>query len=256
MAEYQIAELLESYGKRVFNLAYRLTGNRQDAEDVTQDTFLQVHRGLDRFRGDSHIYTWIYRIVVNNSLRLKGRPDRAFVDSLDDTIEQFRDDIPDEVRQWTTDPEKRCLYDELLREIRKECYRFMTFRLTDDQRVVYVLRVMLGLSLDDISGVLKIDKNTVKARLHRAKRNLRSHFHNRCEWTDGEVRCSCGSRVGFAVVYAPDIIRRLLNTPPDEITKRMVSSTIGSIENIDEIYRSLPMEEYKTDLLLEYLKGA
>jgi RNA polymerase sigma-70 factor (ECF subfamily) len=257
MEKTGIEDMVKTYGKKVYNLAYRLIGNRQDAEDVTQETFLQVYRGLDKFREESTIYTWIYRIAVNNSLQVKRKLNRAYIDSLDKIIEQFQQDIPDEVMRWERDPEKRYLYDELLSEIRRKCYHFMTFCLTDEQRVVYIFRVVLAFPLDDISAILKIDKNTVKARLQRAKSNLKSYFSDRCQWISGrESTCSCRSRIGFALAYAPDILKRLRNYEQDTSTRNLIRSTLQNIPNIDEMYQSLPVEDYQSDILVKYLKGA
>jgi RNA polymerase sigma-70 factor (ECF subfamily) len=257
MEELCIDDLIKTYSKKVYNLAYRLTGNRHDAEDVTQETFLQVYRGLNGFRGESTIYTWVYRIAVNNSLQVKRKLNKAYIDSLDEKIELFKHDIPDEVENWENDPEKRYLYEELLHMIRQECYHFMTFRLTDEQRVVYILWVVLDFSLDDISAILQIDKSTVKARLQRAKSNLRSYFRSRCQWIPGgESTCSCRSRIGFALAYAPDILKRLRNYAQDINTRNLVRSTLQNIQNIDAMYQSLPIEDYKSDMLARYLKGS
>jgi RNA polymerase sigma factor (sigma-70 family) len=258
MEKSRIEDMVKIYSKKVYNLAYRLTGNRQDAEDVTQETFFQVYRGLDEFRGESALYTWIYRIAVNNSLQLKRRLNRAYIDSLDKIIDQFQKDIPDEVMLWENNPEKRFLYEELLGEIRRECYYFMTFRLTDEQRVVYILRVVLDFSLDDISAILTIDKSTVKARLQRAKSNLKSYFSGRCQWiAGGESSCSCCSRIGFALAYAPDILKRLRNYEHDIKTRNLIRSTLQNIgKNIDDVYQSLPIEDYQSDMLVKYLEGA
>jgi RNA polymerase sigma factor (sigma-70 family) len=256
MSDLDVSTLVRTYGQKVYNIAFRITGNRHDAEDVAQDTFLQVHRNLASFRGDSAVYTWIYRIAVNASLQVKRRLDQSYLDSLDETIARFRDDIPEEVRQWQLDPESEYLYDELLEEVRRACYHFITFRLTDEQRVVYVLRVVLGFSLDEVSAILQIDKNTVKARLQRAKGALGSYFRGRCQWIEGAGDCSCESRLGFALSFAPEILKRLQNRPPDEDTKKMVRRTLGGIRDIDEIYRNLPAERYQTDELESYLKGA
>ena len=74
--------LVREHGPRVFNLAFRITGNRHDAEDVMQETFLQVHRNLDKFRGEAAVFTWIYRIAVNCSLQTKRMLTKAYIDSL------------------------------------------------------------------------------------------------------------------------------------------------------------------------------
>jgi RNA polymerase sigma-70 factor (ECF subfamily) len=254
MVHYDFDNLVKTYGKKVYNLAYRLTGNAHDAEDVTQETFLRVYKGLKTFRGESAIYTWIYRIGVNTSLRIKRKLDSAYIDSLDEKIELFKNDIPDEVKRWESNPEERYLYDELLRAIRQECYHFMIFRLSDEQRVVYVLRVVLGFSLDDITAILEIDKNTVKARLQRAKSNLGSYFSGRCQWFEGESSCNCQSRIGFALSYAPDILNRLKNFPYDNRIKHIVRSSLEKFRNIDDIYKNLPLESYQSALLVSYIK--
>jgi RNA polymerase sigma-70 factor (ECF subfamily) len=248
--------LVREHSKKVYNLAYRITGNRHDAEDVTQDTFLQVHRSLDGFRGDSAAYTWIYRIAVNASLQAKRRLNKEYIDSLDETILQFKDDVPEDVKKWQNDPETRYIYDELLSEVQRACYHFITFRLTDEQRVVYVMRAMLGFSLDDIARILDIGKNTVKARLHRAKTALGSYFSGRCQWVEGGGECSCESRLGFALSAAPEIIQRLKNHPPDKKMKSIMRTTLREIDDIDDVYNHLPMEEYETEALQRYIGEA
>ncbi len=209
---------------------------------------------MKSLRGESTIYTWIYRIAVNTSLRIKKKLDRAYIDSLEEKIELFKNEVPEEVKIWQSDPEKRYLYDELLHEIRRECYHFMTFRLSDEQRVVYVLRVVLGFSLDDISAILEIDKNTLKARLQRAKSNLSSYFSGRCQWFEGESSCNCQSRIGFALSFASDILSRLKNFPYDNRIKRIVRSSLEKFRNLDDIYKSLPPKSYQSDMLLSYIK--
>jgi RNA polymerase sigma-70 factor (ECF subfamily) len=256
MAKTDVEALIRAYGQKVYNLAYRITGNRQDAEDATQETFLQVHRGLDRFRGDSAVYTWIYRIAVNTSLQTRRTLNKAYLDSLEETILSFKADVPGEIREWQNDPEKHYLYEEALGEVRRACYHFMTFRLTDEQRVVYILRVVLDFSLDDIAAILQIDKNTVKARLQRAKAALGAYFSGRCQWAGGNSDCSCESRLGFALSFAPEILKSLKNRPPDKTTRDTIRSSLAKVGGIEEIYRTLPMEEYATEALESYLKGA
>ncbi|UCF96959.1 MAG: RNA polymerase sigma factor [Spirochaetaceae bacterium] len=256
MVKHEFETLVRDYSPKVYNISYRITGNRQDAEDVTQETFLQVHRNLERFRGESAIYTWIYRIAVNTSLQCKRRIDKIYIDSLDETIAQFREDVPQEVKQWANDPETRYLYDELLGEVQKACYHFITFRLTDEQRVVYIPRVLLDFSLDDIAAVLQIEKNTVKARLQRAKTALGAYFSGRCQWIEGSGNCSCECGLGFALSVAPEILRRLKNLPPDEAIRTTVRKTVGKVIDIDQIYGELPLEEFQTEALESYLKGA
>jgi RNA polymerase sigma-70 factor (ECF subfamily) len=255
MAEkYNIDRLIEEYGKKVFNLALRITGDRQDAEDVTQETFLQVYRKLDTFQGKSHIYTWIYKIALNNSLQLKRRLTRAYMGSLDEKIELFSEEIPNEVKAWETDPEKRYFFDELTEEIRNQCYFFMTFRLTDEQRVAYILKNIMGLPIKTIAKVLDVEENVVKSRLHRAKNNLIDYFRNNCGCVNEDNKCSCRSRIGFALAYAPQILDQVRTRAYDRRTKQMIKDTVKGIPDIDLVYKSLPMHEYNNASLIEVIK--
>ena len=252
--KYDIDKLIKEYGKKVFNLAFRITADRQDAEDVTQETFLQVFRNLDSFEGKSHIYTWIYKIALNNSLQVKRRLSRAYMDSLDEKIELFREDIPNEVKAWETDPEKRFYFDELTEEIRSQCYFFMTFRLTDEQRVVYVLKNVMGLPIKTIADVLDVEENVVKSRLHRAKNNLIDYFRNNCDCVNKGNKCSCRSRIGFALAYAPQLLDQVRSRAYDRQTTQMIRDTVKDIRNIDHVYQNLPMHEYNNASLLEITK--
>ena len=93
-ADRMVEALVRKYARKVYNIAYRITGNGHDADDVTQETFIQVHRNLHKFRGESSLYTWIYRIAVNASLKYRKQADKAYIDGLDATILEFRDDLP------------------------------------------------------------------------------------------------------------------------------------------------------------------
>lgn len=245
--------LIREYGGRVYNLAYRITGNRQDAEDVAQQTFLQVHRSLHRFRGDSSVYTWIYRIALNAGLRARGRLDSRFFESLDEAVHAYADDLPDDVDRWRRDPESRYIYDELLAEIQRACVHFVTRRLTDEQRAVYVLRAMLGFPLDDISQILDVSKNTVKARLHRAKASLKSYFSGRCQWAAESGDCTCESKLGFAIAAAPEILQKLRNHPPDSKLKEVMRTTLRDVADEDDVRRFFPDEPMEAEALQRLL---
>jgi RNA polymerase sigma-70 factor, ECF subfamily len=252
-ATHAVDAIVRQYARQVYNIAYRITADSQDAEDVTQETFLQVHRNLHKFRGESAPYTWIYRIAVNAGLRYRKHVSRTYIEELDATILEFRDDLPDDVRHWRDDPESRHIYEQLLTEVQQACCHFITRSLTDEQRVVYVLRVILGFSLDDIAEILEVEKTTVKGRLQRAKNSLRSYFSGRCQWVDEGGDCSCESRLGFALSAAPEIIQRLRNHPPDKDSQEIVRQTIEEIGGPDSLYSRLPMLDYHVKSLEYYL---
>jgi len=137
--EYEINNLINKYGKKVFNLAYRIIGNIDDAEDITQETFIIVHNKIDTFKGDSQIYTWIFKIALNKSLEHKNRLTKQKFDKIMSNIDKLENKIPDEISEWFYDPEKKYMADELMRLIRERCHHYLTFMLTDEQRTVYIL---------------------------------------------------------------------------------------------------------------------
>jgi RNA polymerase sigma-70 factor (ECF subfamily) len=251
-------DLVDKYSSRVLNLAFRLTGNRQDAEDVVQDTFLQVFRALSDFRGESDISTWIYRIALNASLKAKRKiGNEVSLDNLEQSIEAMRGNIPDEVRQWFADPSQAVLVQSLLAEINQGCLHFMTFRLTDSQRVVYIMRVVLDFSYAEIAEVLQVSLNVVKARLHRAHAKLQKYFAARCQWLNRDnPRCSCESRVGFAIALDPEIIRRVrmkaLASPGEAGYADFVSQ---QVDGVSRLYEGLPQLTYKAETVKAYLAG-
>jgi RNA polymerase sigma-70 factor (ECF subfamily) len=249
--------IVETHSSRVFNLAFRITGNRHDAEDVVQDTFLQVFRGLESFRGESTLSTWIYRIALNAALRVKRKiGDAASLDALEDRIQAMADEVPDEVRSWFSDPSKATFVNALLTEINQGCLQFMTFRLTDEQRVVYIMRMVLEFSTAEIAEVLEVPEGVVKARLHRARAKLERYFNARCQWLNPEnPGCTCQSRVGFAIALDPEILRRVrMNASKSPEAALYASSSLKQIGSISALYEKLPSLQYKAETVKNYLR--
>src|SRR6202046_1797582 len=105
--------LLRRYEGKIFRLAMNITQNREDAEDVLQESFLKAYEHLNQFLGNSKFYTWIVRIAVNQALMKlrKRRSDRAV--SLDEQIDTGEDTVVREIAAWDPDPEQRYSREEL-----------------------------------------------------------------------------------------------------------------------------------------------
>ena len=107
------SELVRRYEGKIFRLAQHVTQNREDAEDVLQETFLKAYEHLDQFQGNSKFYTWIVRIAVNQALmKLRRRKTDRSV-SLDETIDTGEDTVVREIAAWDEDPEERYSREEL-----------------------------------------------------------------------------------------------------------------------------------------------
>lgn len=156
------AALVEATYRDTFTLAVRLTGNEEDARDVTQEAYLRAFRGLSRFRGDAQFSTWMYRITANCAATYLGRRNRHRHDPLPDSAEvvDLRADHDPELAADGT-----ALRDRLLTALDT---------LPPKLRAVVVLRDVYELSHDAIADELGISTTAAKVRLHRARHKLRS----------------------------------------------------------------------------------
>ena len=160
-------ELVRRYESRIFRLAYNITQNREDAEDVTQEAFLKGFEHLPEFHGDSRFYTWLVRIAVNEAL-MKLRRRRPNELPLDEMIETEDDLIPREIVDWGPTPDQRYEQAELQRILADAIAR-----LEPPYRVVFQLRDIEELPTEETARLLGLSVPAVKSRLLRARLKLR-----------------------------------------------------------------------------------
>ena len=169
MDAQQFEEMVEINTSFVYNIAYRMMGNTADAEDIVQDTFLQVYRSVDSFRGESAVSTWLYRIAVNACL-MKLRKEKR---SRQLTATGYEDE---EVLNWLPGPERETPERVALNsELRREVQEGITL-LPEDLRAAVVLRDIQELSTTEATEVLGITVASLKARLHRGRVLLRKYL--------------------------------------------------------------------------------
>ena len=166
--------LVERHGRKVFGLAYRMTGNEHDADEVVQETFLRCYKRLDSFEARSTFSTWLYRIASNCALDLlaKRKQDKTHLVEND-----ARDDDPNP-EERTLDyaspqpgPERLLLSSELRKRVADAMKR-----LTDVERTAFVLRHFEGRSIAEIGEVLQVREEAVKNTIFRAVKKMRSEL--------------------------------------------------------------------------------
>ena len=158
--------LVLEYEKNVYNRALRMTGNSEDAADMTQEAFIKAYNSLQSFRGDSKFSVWLYRIVSNvclDFLRSRNRRPTVSLSVEDDDGEDAQLDVADESQS----PE--LLLD---RKLTRESVRRGLDSLPPDYRQILLLREIQGLSYDEISQALCLEVGTVKSRIFRARKRL------------------------------------------------------------------------------------
>jgi len=171
--EVAFETLVRRHERRVFGLALRMLGSREEAEDVAQEVFLNLHRSGHRFRKEARFSTFVYRVAVNAALnrrRSLGRR-RARLEGLIQR-QAGGDDLPYAPR----DPEDSILGSELRARLQREI-----LELADTLRTPLVLHDIEGLPYAEISSILGIVEGTVKSRIHRARRALRRRLGNLSE---------------------------------------------------------------------------
>lgn len=152
--------------RQVYTLALKMTGNEEDAYDISQDAFVKAYRSLPKFRGDSKFSVWLYRLTSNLCLDfLRSRKRRAaFSTSYTNDEDEDRElEIPDERFSPETVLEKN--------ELRISVNAAMA-ALPEDYRQILILREINGLSYDEIAEVLSLELGTVKSRIFRARKKL------------------------------------------------------------------------------------
>jgi RNA polymerase sigma-70 factor, ECF subfamily len=156
--------LVERHRSMVYRVAYQFAGNHHDAEDIAQEVFIKVYRSLDRFRQDSQVTSWMYRIVMNACIDHRRRQRPAIAAPFGEEAEQRMLNTPED----TPGPEDRAYAGELGQVLESEIGR-----LPNGQRIVFVMRHHQGMKLCEIAEALGLAEGTVKRQLHAAVHRLR-----------------------------------------------------------------------------------
>lgn len=152
--------------KKVYNLALKMTGNENDALDISQEAFIKAYTGLKNFRAESRFSVWLYRLTYNLSIDFIRKNQRTQVSSLtyiDDNGDYADFEIPDISCEPESEIEKRELREAISKGIEE---------LPDKHREILIMREITGMSYDDIALALGLSEGTVKSRISRARAGL------------------------------------------------------------------------------------
>ncbi len=156
--------IVEKYSSFVFNVAFKMMGKPEDAEDVAQDAFISAYRAFDRFRGESRVTTWLYRITVNAAL-MKLRKEKKTRTLTQTGLEDV------DVVNWDETPERIAVSSELGEKLKEGIDQ-----LQPELGAAVILRDVEGLSNTEASEILGITVSSLKSRLHRGRVLLRKYL--------------------------------------------------------------------------------
>ncbi len=158
--------LVKTFQHKVYNHAYRMLGNREEAEDATQDIFLRVHGALKNFRGEARLSSWIYKITANvciSRMRSKQPP----VASLDEPLAAEGRSLAELVADEKNNPETACSNNEMGTIVREQLRR-----LKPEWAQAIGLHYFGGLSYEEVAEVMEIPRETVATHIRRGKMQL------------------------------------------------------------------------------------
>lgn len=186
-----VGALFDVHAPRVLAFTHRMLGDRAEAEDATQETFLRAHRAADSFDGRCAPSTWLFAIARNaclDRLRDRDRRRRPSFASLQSVISRAEAGaaVEAERRQYVAAVREGCLLATL------SC-------LTDDQRAAFVLRTLCDLGTADVAAVLGRSENAVRVLLSRARRSLKGFLCRNCSVYDAAGPCRCENLVAFSL---------------------------------------------------------
>lgn len=159
-------EIIKKYENKVCGIIYHMIKNQNDVEDLAQEVFIKVYKNLSKFKGDSSLYTWIYKITVNLCLdEVKKRKNIIY---LDEKLEVEDGELERELP--SSDKTQVELYEE--KELKEKLHKCIG-KLPEKQRVMIVLRDIKGFSYEEISEITSVKLGTVKSQISRARLKLK-----------------------------------------------------------------------------------
>lgn len=164
-------DLMEQYSREIYNVALRLTGRPEEAEDILQETFIRACQAAEDFEGKASLSTWLYRIAKNSGL-MRLRRQKFDTVSLESSIEASEGALlPQQLHDWTLNPESALMDAELFKMLDDA-----VAELSDSLRAAFVLRDIEGRSTAEAAEALDISESALKVRLHRARKEIRDRL--------------------------------------------------------------------------------
>lgn len=186
-----LGTIYQKHNKKIFNLAFRMTGSIDEANDITQETFIQAFHSLEDFKGESSISTWLYKIAKNLCIHyLKKKQKSSFV-SLQQLIERTSSPVPEEI----SEAEKM----QYILQVKDGCLSGLLRCLSLQQRLAFILAVLLDLPVDQVALVIDKSENATRILIHRAKQNIREFLCYNCSLYQSNNTCRCENLINFSL---------------------------------------------------------
>lgn len=171
--EQAFRELVENYQKMVVNTCFGMVHKIEDAEDIAQEVFIEVFRSIQKFRADSKLSTWLYRMSINRSLNyIRDNKRNKWFQSFEDSVKSKNTLHENLINKNTDNPEYK-----LENTQRANLLHAAIDSLAENQKIAFTLSKYEELSYQEISKVMDVSVSSVESLLHRAKKNLQKKLY-------------------------------------------------------------------------------
>jgi RNA polymerase sigma factor (sigma-70 family) len=195
MPNKEIDQLLNEVQDPIFNLSVRMLSDMEQAKDASQDILLKIYAGIATLHDTSKFIPWALKIAKNHLLNELKKNNRFQYISFDIMEQDCNIRLPENESNNVPDPEQ----DIMLAELKISCSQAMLMCLSHEERLIYILSSMFGLSSTDGSAIVEITPEAYRQKLHRAKSKLKNFLENNCGLINKAATCKCRKRLNYAL---------------------------------------------------------
>lgn len=215
--------LYTSYSSKIYNLAYRMTGNRDDASDITHETFIQAYNSLDKFKGESHIFTWLYAIAKNNCLKFLKHKKKTTFESMQTLINQVGSPVSEEIPEAD-----KANY---IAQVKDGCLSGLLRCLPLTQRLTFILHILLDVSVEQVATIINKSENATRILVHRSRQNIREFLCKNCSLYHSHNKCRCENLINFSLKQGW--------IEQNGLNNNRLESEIKNLKDVVALYKSL-----------------
>lgn len=229
----KIAELEKVFThnyKKLYACAYRMTGNHENAEDVLQNAFLKAYKNIEGFNEQSKLYTWIYRILINESYRFFEYIDKLPIVRMSEQTGKSEEEIFGGMK-YIPDYDDNLIMDEM----REKCLHAFLRCLPKKQRVCFLLKTCMRLKNQEIAEILEVSLENVKVMLHRGRKRLQELFEMRCSLINPDKPCKCYLWIKYMKDHNLQMPAGYCQEKTEELKKEHFRN-LSSLKKIDYLY--------------------
>jgi len=249
-------QLIRLHQPFIYNVAWKMTHDPNDAKDLTQETLIKIITKLAQFNFKSQFTTWLYRIVVNEFLQSKRRKTEKQFSSFDE-LGAGLDQIPNP--DLTREEEIELA--ELSKEMQMKCMSGMLMCLTREQRLIYILGDTFGLDHNLGAAIFEISKENFRIKLHRARKDLYNYMNNKCGLVNKKNPCRCPKkakamkRLGMLDEKSMQFNLKTQTRIMDYVEEEYNNLRDSVEDKYTELFRSHKTREFDRKLIVQEILG-